>query len=187
MKYKFIFFSFLLLFFITFSSCTRYVCENGEPCKSVSVDKKFQEPDTKTSLFMSSPKNTAIKFISFFLLLAALFWIHRKNKKIEESEEEILDLKANLEILNDKIDNFNKLSESGKIDNFIIIQIIDLIQNINSYKKNISTASLDYFNSVEYELFSILNNSGIKEYIPEIGSSVLKDTELEDCFLDRIN
>ena len=145
----------------------------------------YEEPNKVKDLntaSIESPKimeSTVTKQnLNFLLILPLLLLLLISAIKLSKYKNRNNKLKNEADLLKSQIDEIKKIQNSKDPDNFILIQIIYLIRNIDDYNKNIESKISEYFESIRFELDSIISNSGIKEFSPKKGESVLKDADL---------
>ena len=153
----------ILLLIFSFYSCT-VIYEEPNQVKDLNTV-SIESPETSQKL-------------NFLLILPLLLLLLISAIKLSKYKNRNNKLKNEADLLKRQIDEIKKIQNSKDPDSFILIQIIYLIRNIDDYNKNIESKISEYFESIRFELDSIISNSGIKEFSPKKGESVLKDADL---------
>ena len=159
----------ILILIFSFYSCT------------VTYEKPNQVKDlntfsTESPNIVESPKMN--QNLNFLFILPILLLLLVSAIKLSKYKNRNNKLKNETDLLKRQIDEIKKVQNSQNPDNFILIQIVYLIRNIDDYKERTESTISEYFESIRFELDSILSNSGIKEFSPNKGESVLKDVDL---------
>ncbi|MBT3850077.1 MAG: hypothetical protein HOF02_08070 [Gammaproteobacteria bacterium] len=112
-----------------------------------------------------------LSVILLIVLIVVLLNLRKKNKRLLEINNELDQLKDRLSQLKVSVDTKSP-------DKLLLQQVVFTLRSFNSYLEKVDSSNLDFFELSIFELKSILSNTGCKEIIPQVGQSVLKDSEL---------